>query len=124
MLIRMDQLKHIVDRDLAEWRSALGSVAGVYLITDTTCGRLYVGSAYGSEGIWRRWSAYASSLHGGNKELKDLLLKEGDKHASSFQFSVLEICDIMVTKDEVLGDVLLVMWRRIEDIPALELWPD
>jgi hypothetical protein len=103
VLISFDQLRHIVSRDLAAWRSALKRVAGVYLITDTSCGKLYVGSAYGTEGIWGRWSSYANSLHGHNKELRALLRDSGDSHATHFRFSILEICDVMATKDEVLA---------------------
>ena len=103
VVISFDQLRHIVERDLTAWRSALKSVAGVYLITDVSCGKLYVGSAYGTEGIWGRWSTYAASLHGHNKELVDLISKMGDPHAQHFQFSILEICDVMDTQDEVLA---------------------
>src|ERR1043166_4620266 len=42
----------IVRQQIASWKSALASVAGVYLITDTQCGELYVGSATGLGGIW------------------------------------------------------------------------
>ena len=103
VLIRFDQLRHIVKRDLSGWRAALKSVAGVYLITDTSCGCLYVGSASGVEGIWGRWSAYAASGHGGNRDLRAVLQKEGACHADHFQFSILEICDVMATSDEVLA---------------------
>lgn len=103
VLISFAQLRHIVVRDLAAWRSALKSVAGVYLVTDVSCGKLYVGSAYGTEGIWGRWSTYASSLHGHNRELKELVAKMGDAHAKNFQFSILEICDVMETQDQVLA---------------------
>jgi hypothetical protein len=103
VLLKFDELRHIVRSELVAWRSALRSVAGVYLITDTSCGKLYVGGAYGTEGIWGRWSSYAESLHGHNKELRALLVERGDAHAQHFQFSILEICDVMATKDEVLA---------------------
>ncbi len=97
------ELRHIVSRNLTTWRSALRSVAGVYLVADTSCGKHYVGSAYGAEGIWGRWSAYASVGHGHNTELRKLLVEKGDSHAKHFQFAILEICDIMATRDEVLS---------------------
>lgn len=103
VVISFDQLRHIVARDLTAWRAALKSVAGVYLVTDGSCGKLYVGSAYGTDGIWGRWSAYAGTLHGNNKELKELVTKMGEAHSKHFQFSILEICDIMDTQDEVLA---------------------
>jgi hypothetical protein len=101
--ITYDELRHIVNRDLSTWRSALKSVAGVYLVADTSCGKHYVGSAYGTDGIWGRWRVYASIAHGNNAELRDLLAAKGDPHAKHFQFAILEICDIMATHDEVLS---------------------
>lgn len=54
------------------WRTALSSVAGIYLITDTRDGRQYVGKADGSESIRQRWSTYAANGHGGNTELLNI----------------------------------------------------
>ena len=70
----------------ASWRTALASVAGVYLITDTRDGRQYVGKADGAESIRQRWGAYATNGHGGNVELRGL-------HATSFRFSLLRVFD-------------------------------
>jgi len=83
------------------WRAALSNVAGVYLITDTSTGKHYVGSAYGGDGIWQRWTAYAKTAHGGNKELRTLLKQEGAEHAQFFQFTLLEVCDIN-SSDELI----------------------
>ncbi len=41
-----------------DWKSALESVKGVYVIYDKSSGKKYVGSAYGDTGIWSRWSSY------------------------------------------------------------------
>lgn len=54
----------------AAWRTALSSVVGIYLITDTRDGRQYIGKADGAESIRQRWSAYAANGHGGNVELR------------------------------------------------------
>lgn len=70
----------------ASWRTALASVAGVYLITDTSDGRQYVGKADGVESIRQRWSAYAANGHGGNVELRNV-------DATSFRFSLLRVFD-------------------------------
>lgn len=103
VFLKYGELRHIVSKGITSWRSALSSVAGVYLITDTSCGRHYVGSAYGTQGIWGRWSLYAALPHGSNKELRQLLSEHGDEHANHFTFSILEICDVLATQDEVLG---------------------
>ncbi|MDT0181458.1 GIY-YIG nuclease family protein [Microbacterium sp. ARD31] len=70
----------------ASWRTALSSVFGIYLITDTRDGRHYVGKADGAESIRQRWTAYATNGHGGNVELRGL-------NPSSFRFSVLRVFD-------------------------------
>lgn len=70
----------------SSWRTALASVAGVYLITDTRNGCQYVGKADGSESIRQRWSAYAASGHGGNVELRNIA-------PATFRFSLLRVFD-------------------------------
>lgn len=70
----------------ASWRTALSSVKGIYLITDTQDGRQYVGKADGGESIRQRWSAYAANGHGGNVELRRL-------DPTNFRFSVLRVFD-------------------------------
>lgn len=77
------------------WRNALSSVNGVYLIRDTTSGKLYVGSAYGEQGIYGRWRNYASSGHGGDVMLVDL-------DHSNLEFSILEIAPLTLSAQEVI----------------------
>lgn len=97
-----DELDIVVRDALASWRTALSNVAGVYLITDTASGRLYVGSASGEGGIWGRWSSYSASGHGGNQELSGLLEKQGHAKARDFRFSILEIADVHASGDDIL----------------------
>ena len=99
----MPELRTIVRQEVASWRSALGSVSGVYVITDVQNGKQYVGSAWGAGGVWGRWCAYARSGHGGSKELRTLLAKRGAKYARHFQFAVLEVCDINASKEHVIS---------------------
>lgn len=68
------------------WLTALSSVRGIYLITDTRDGRHYVGKADGLENIRQRWSAYAANGHGGNVELRGL-------DPSTFRYSLLRVFD-------------------------------
>lgn len=70
----------------ASWRTALASVVGIYLITDTRDGRQYVGKADGAENIRQRWSAYATNGHGGNVELRNI-------DPAVFRFSLLRVFD-------------------------------
>lgn len=85
------------------WRSALASVKGIYLISDTATGKLYVGKADGADGIWGRWCTYAKSGHGGNKALRDELgLVANSGRVAAFRFSILEIADLSATPQEIL----------------------
>ena len=70
-------IESIVDINRDDWRTALSMIKGIYIIFDKKTGKKYVGSAYGEGGIWNRWCAYVHSLHGGNKELKELLKEHG-----------------------------------------------
>lgn len=65
------------------WAAALRQWRGIYLITDQSDGKAYVGAAYGSENILQRWRGYARTGHGGNK-----LLRRRDP--SNFRFSILQ----------------------------------
>ena len=103
VLLTFEQLCHVVEQDLPTWRAALKSVAGIYLITDASCGKLYVGSAYGAEGIWSRWATYVTSRHGHNVELAGVISTNGHDHARHFQFSILEVCDLKDSPDDVIA---------------------
>ncbi len=70
------------------WKTALENQKGVYLITDKSNGKHYVGSAYGQDMILGRWRNYVKNGHGGNKDLKALGF---DYIKENFQYSILEI---------------------------------
>jgi hypothetical protein len=96
------ELDAIVSQGLESWRIALSNVAGVYLISDTISGKLYVGSATGEGGIWQRWVQYSAMGHGGNAGLIQLLETEGCERAAAFRFSVLEVADADASWEEIL----------------------
>lgn len=102
VLLSYRMLQTVVRESDPSWRTALSNVAGIYLITDVSNGKLYVGKASGGKGIWQRWTDYATYRHGGDEEIKKLLLKEGNSHAEHFQFSLLEVFDIDSGDDYVL----------------------
>ena len=68
--LSFEELETIVRNGRADWMAPLSNVKGIYLISDTVTGKRYVGSAYGDQGIWSRWSAYVATGHGGNAELR------------------------------------------------------
>jgi len=111
VLLSQIMLKTLVRELNPSWRTALSNVAGVYLITDTSTGKHYVGSAYGGDGIWQRWTAYTKTGHGGNKELRALLKQEGTEHAQLFQFTLLEVCDINSSDEYIIGRET--HWKRV-----------
>lgn len=103
VLLPLRMLQTIVRELNPSWKSALSSVAGVYLITDNHNGKLYVGSAYGGEGIWQRWNSYAVNGHGGNKELRQILTEKGNEYCEHFQYSILEVFDLNTSEDYALS---------------------
>lgn len=87
LVVDHDRLQAVVrDPVYAAWRTALSSVIGIYLITDTSDGRHYVGKADGRETLLQRWSAYATNGHGGNIGLRR-------RDATRFRYSVLRVLD-------------------------------
>ncbi len=110
--ISFGELESLIHNDRADWRSALDSAKGVYLITDTRTGRIYVGAAYGEGGIWSRWRDYSTSGHGGNAELSELL--EGrslDYCRNYFRFSLLENHTFRSADDTIIERESY--WKRI-----------
>jgi hypothetical protein len=95
------ELQHVVKQAAPTWCSALSSIAGVYLISDTKLGKLYVGSASGEGGIWRRWTEYARNGHGGNKELRRLTNTDPE-HVKHWRLSILELADVTASDESVL----------------------
>ncbi|MBY8029910.1 GIY-YIG nuclease family protein [Vibrio fluvialis] len=92
----------IVKQETNDWKTALSGVSGIYLITDLSTGKHYVGSATGSGGIWQRWSDYSYSGHGGNLMLRNLISEYGFEYVNNFQYSILEIADTHTTKEDIL----------------------
>jgi hypothetical protein len=90
--ISFEEIENLVRFNRIDWKAALESVKGVYLITDTKTGKRYVGSAYGQEGVWARWSCYADTGHGGNVALRALGVKSQDLtyYRAFFRLALLE----------------------------------
>lgn len=79
-------LKRVINKSV--WKTALENQKGVYLITDISSGKMYIGSAYGEHMIHGRWSQYIKNGHGGNKDLKNL---DYDYIKNNFRYSILDI---------------------------------
>ena len=83
--ITWEELYTVIDTD--EWKNPLINRKGVYLITDMSNGKMYVGSATGSNKLWRRWKSYITTGHGGNKALEKLSKKY---IRENFQYTILD----------------------------------
>lgn len=101
-ILKFEELKEIVNNQYSDWKRMLSASKGIYLINDTTTGKLYIGSAYGENGIWGRWSEYVrTDGHGGNKTLKELV-GNNPIHGNHFQFSILMLLPKTITQDEAI----------------------
>jgi hypothetical protein len=101
--ISFDLLVEVINTNESSWKTALSTVNGIYLISDTKNGKLYVGSAYGNDSFWGRWSNYIENGHGGNKKLKEIILKNGYEYSSNFMFSILEIFNFNTPNNEIIS---------------------
>lgn len=84
------------------WASALSAVRGVYLLTCPRTKEQYVGAAYGGDGFWGRWQAYAATGHGGNEGLKS-------RDPSDYQISILEVAGSAATVDDICA--MEALWK-------------
>lgn len=89
-------LRRIVSK--SNWITALENQKAVYLITDKSNGKMYIGSAYGETMLLGRWKSYVNNGHGGNVELKNI---EFDHIQNNFEYSILDIYKSTIN-DEVI----------------------
>lgn len=114
VLLSHKDLQTITNMEAPEWKTALSSVKGVYCITDTSTGQLYIGSASGdSGGIWQRWVDYANvdDLTGGNKTFEELKNNGADYIIDNFTYSILEIFDMRTKSEDIIHREEF--WKRV-----------
>lgn len=81
---------------------ALKKITGVYCLTDTKTGKLYIGSATGIGGVAERWGNYLDSKHGGNVELIKLYNEKGEEYfKNNFNFTLLEYFGLSYDSDKI-----------------------
>ncbi|MFA5804265.1 MAG: GIY-YIG nuclease family protein [Melioribacteraceae bacterium] len=102
VFLTYDKLKIVITQNISSWKGALANIKGVYLISDTLTGKLYVGSAIGDSGIWQRWSSYVNTGHGGNKELRNHLKTKKHGYEKNFTYTILEIADTHTSDEYIL----------------------
>lgn len=90
-------------RILPTYYEALKKVTGVYCLTDTHTGKLYIGSATGTGGVAQRWGNYLDSKHGGNKKLRDLYKQKGEAYFEKyFTFSLIEHFNLSYDHEKII----------------------
>ena len=94
--ISWQELTRVIDKE--SWKTALQNQKAVYLITDISNGKKYVGSAYAENMLLNRWQNYVKSRHGGNIQLKQLSKEHIE---SNFRYSILDIFK-STTDDKVI----------------------
>jgi hypothetical protein len=100
------ELSRVISKE--SWKTALQNQKGIYLITDISNGKMYIGSAYGENMLLGRWKSYIKTMHGGNVELKKL----SENHISeNFEFSILDI--FKATTDDQLIINRESWWKNI-----------
>lgn len=110
--ISFEELEALVRADRPDWRAALSSVKGIYLISDSVTGKRYVGLAYGDQGVWSRWCEYAASGHGGNIELRNLVSEPSlDYCCKAFRFALLEARPAPTPDDAIMAREAF--WKRV-----------
>ena len=102
---------HLPFRELADvfngkimptYYEALKKVTGIYCLTDTKNGKLYIGSATGEEGVAQRWGNYLDSKHGGNKKLIALYNEKGsDYFEEYFTYTLIEYFGLSYDPEKV-----------------------
>ena len=97
------QLREVVEEHYPDYYRALSTVKGIYMIIDGNTGKLYVGSAYGTDGIWGRWASYVETCHGGNYELEKLYNENGEEYFNKFKYLILQILPVKTSDQEVLN---------------------
>lgn len=111
------EMQQIFSRNEPSWKEALSHVKGVYVITDTNNGRLYIGSASGNtDGIWQRWAGYADdkNLTNGNIELEEVVFLKGKDYIKDyFTYSIIEIFDTKTKIDTILERESY--WKKVFD---------
>ncbi len=84
------------------WKERLSDVGGVYALTCKSCGKVYIGSAYGEGGFMGRWNAHRST--GG-----DSLGMRAHK-AEDYKVTIVELTSHNATPHEVIERENL--WKR------------
>lgn len=101
--LSFEELETLIQIEHTSWKTALENIKGIYLITDISNRKFYVGSAYGNEGVWSRWKFYIMTGDGGNKGINEHLEgKDLEYCRKNFYFTLLEHYFSRVSDDQII----------------------
>lgn len=104
--ISWQELSRVINKE--SWKTALRNQKGIYLLTDNSNGKMYVGSASGENMLLGRWQSYLKNGHGDNSGLKKL---DFEYIKENFSFSILDIYK-STTDDQIILDREK-HWKRV-----------
>jgi hypothetical protein len=108
VILKFEELKNIIEKSYPVWKKMLSAVNCIYAILDNSNGKMYVGSTYGKDGIWGRWSKYVQTKGHGNNVVLEELIKADETYANKyFTFSILHILPINVSLDLAVKEEIL-----------------
>ena len=101
--VSFEELEALINKDRLDWKTALESVKGIYLLRDTKTNKKYIGKADGSGGVWSRWKNYIDTGHGGNVGIQKLIKDSGDTEyfKKHFRFALLEPRSFSTTDEKI-----------------------
>lgn len=108
-LIGTNELFDLVNNTV--WETGLSQFHGVYQFRNRVTNECYVGSAYGSKGLFGRIMDYKMTKHGNNKLLVEKY-SENPNYLSEYDFTVLEIFTPNTSKNEVIKSEQ--RWKKIQ----------
>lgn len=97
-----DDLKEIVDNSYLDYMLPLKSISAIYMIIDKSSGKQYVGSAYGKDGLYGRWSSYVYTEGTGNNLMPEDLKEKDEKHFKNYYFHILKVLPQSMSIDDVI----------------------
>lgn len=97
-----EELEEIIENGYTDYKTTLKAINAIYMIIDTRTGKQYIGSSYGSEGLYGRWASYINTEgDGGNLLLKELKINDS-KSYMNFKFIILKTLPLGMNPSEVI----------------------
>ena len=97
-----EELKEIVNNGYLDYKLPLQSISAIYMIIDKSTGKQYIGSAYGKNGLYGRWSSYIYTEDTGNNLMLKELKEKNEKHYLNYSFHILRVLPQSMSVDEII----------------------